>query len=106
MHAMDEKVRSTGSEHRLYQRIRIILRIFVISNWLVVLSSFLHRVPRSVAVGAFNVFRDTALCAILWLIFETAEALRGHTATKNVLIDAMLILPMFGFWFLVMAATF
>jgi hypothetical protein len=107
MHAMGEKVRSTGSENRLCQRIRVILRIFVVFNWLAVLSAlFLHRVPRSVAFVAMTVFRDTAICATLWLIFEAAVDLKGHAATKNLLIDAMLILPMLGFWFIVAAATF
>jgi hypothetical protein len=107
MQAMGEKVRSTGSEHRFYQRIRVIIRIFVVFNWLAVLSAlFLHWVPRSAAFVAITVFRDTAICATLWLTFETAVALKGRAATKNLLIDAMLILPMLGFWFIVAAATF
>jgi hypothetical protein len=101
---MGEKVRSTGSEHRLYQRIRVILRIFIALNWLVILSIlFLHRVSRSLALGAFTVFRDTAVCASLWLIFETVK---GHTAARNLLIDAMVILPMLAFLLYVAAATF
>jgi hypothetical protein len=101
---MGEKVRSTGSEHRLYQRIRVILRIFVVFNWLAVLSSlFLHQVPKSVAFVAITVFRDTAICATLWLIFETVK---GHTAARNLLIDAMVILPMLAFLLYVAAATF
>jgi hypothetical protein len=107
MHAMGEKVRSTGSGLSLHQRIRLISRIFIALNWLVILTiSFLHRVPRFVALGAFTVFRDTAVCASLWLVFEIAGTRRGHTTIKNLLIDATLILPMYGFWLLVAAATF
>jgi hypothetical protein len=107
MHAMGEKIRSTGSEHSLQQRIRLISRIFIALNWLVILSiSFLHRVPRSVALGAFTVFRVTAVCASLWLLFEIAGTRSGHTTIKNLLIDAVLVLPMYGFWLLVAAAAF
>jgi hypothetical protein len=82
-------------------------RIFIALNWLVILSiSFLHRLPRSTALGAFTVFRDTAVCASVWLLFEINGTRRGHTTIKNLLIDAMLVLPMFGFWLLVAAATF
>jgi hypothetical protein len=107
IHAMGEKIRSTGSERSLHQWIRLISRIFIALNWLVILStSFLHRVPRSVALGAFTVFRDTAVCASLWLLFEIAGTRKGHTTIKNLLIDAMLVLPMYGFWLLVAAASF
>jgi hypothetical protein len=94
-------------EHRLFQRIRVISRILVIINWLAVLVILLmHGVPRSVAMGAFNLFRGTAVCATLWLLFETVEAFTGRTSGKNPLIDAALILPVFGFWFLVWVSSF
>jgi hypothetical protein len=107
MHAMGEKILSTGSEHSLQQRIRLISRIFIALNWLVILSiSFLHQVPRSVALGAFTIFRVTAVCASLWLLFEIAGTRRGPTTIKNLLIDAVLVLPMYAFWLLVAAAAF
>jgi hypothetical protein len=107
MHAMGKKIRARGAEHSLQLRIRLISRIFIALNWLVILSiSFLHRVPRSVALGAFTVFRDTAVCASLWLLFEIAGTRRGQTTIQNLLIDAALVLPMFGFWLLVAAANF
>ncbi len=105
--AMGEKIRSKGSENSLHLRIRLISRIVIALNWLVILSiSFLHRVPRSVALGAFTVFRDTAVCASLWLLFEIAGTRRGYTTIQNLLIDAALVLSMFGFWLLVAAANF
>ena len=107
MHAMTGKIRSTESDHSVRQRIRLVSRIFIALNWLVILSILiLHRAPRSVALGAFTVFKDTALCASLWLVFEVAGTRSGHTTIKNLLIDAFLVLPMYGFWLLVAAATF
>lgn len=103
---MGEKVHSTGPERRLYRWIRVILSVFVIFNWFFVLSTFLHHGPRSVAFLAITVFRDTAICATIWLIIETVEPLKGHATSKHLLIDAILILPMLGFWFVVAAATF
>ena len=94
-------------EHRLLQRIRVISRILVVINWLVVVVIlFSHGIPKSVAVGVFDVFRITAVCATLWFLFETVEALTGRTSAKNPLIDAFLTLPMFGFWFLAWATSF
>src|SRR5882672_6364982 len=76
-------------------------RFVVASNWVVVLVIvFLDGIPKSVALGVFAVFRATAVCASLWLLFETAEAFTGRTSVKNPLIDTILTLPMFGFWFL------
>jgi hypothetical protein len=94
-------------EHRIFQRIRLFSRAVVVSNWAVVLAMLvLNRIPKPVALAAFTVFRVTAVCATLWLLFETAEAFTGRTSIKNPLIDAILILPMFGFWFLAWASSF
>jgi len=66
----------------------------------------LHGVPKPLAIGAFTVFRGTAVCAALWLIVEMGEATAKRTRVLNPLIDAILTLPMFGLWFLIRASTF
>jgi hypothetical protein len=109
MRIMTETIRSNEPEfeHRLFHRIRVISRAFVIFNWLVILVMlFLHVVPKSVAMGTFTVFRITAVCATVWWMFEVAEALTGRTSFMNPFVDGILTLPMFGFWLLVLAATF
>jgi hypothetical protein len=67
---------------------------------------FLNGIPKSATLGAFTAFRATAVCATLWLRFETAEAFNGRTSVKSPLIDAVLTLPMFGFWLLAWASSF
>jgi hypothetical protein len=106
---MDKTKRRSESElqHRLVQRIRVISRVLVLVNWLVMLVILLmHGVPKSLALSAFTVFKATAVCASLWFVIEIAEAVAGLTPAKNPLIDAVLTLPMFGFWFLAWASSF
>ena len=100
-------MRGSEFEYRLLQRVRLILRGFVIFNWLLVLVLvFTHEVPKSVGLGVFTLFRATAICATVWFVFESIEALAGRTSAKNPLIDAILTLPMFGFWLLALASSF
>jgi hypothetical protein len=109
MRTMRETIRSTELEfeHRLFHRIRLVSRIFVILNWLVVLVIlFLHEIPKFVTMTTFAVFRTTAVCATVWWMFEIAVALTGRTSAKNPFIDGILTLPMFGFWFLAWASSF
>src|SRR5882672_12591568 len=81
--------------HRIFHEFAS-FRFVVASNWVVVLVIlFLDGIPKSVALGVFTVFRATAVCASLWLLFETAEAFTGRTSVKNPLIDTILTLPMF-----------
>jgi hypothetical protein len=106
---MKDAIRPSVSEfeHRILRRIRIFSRFVVISNWAAVLFILsLDGIPKSVTLGAFTVFRLTAVCATLWFLFETAEAFTGRTSVKNPVIDALLTLPMFGFWFLAWASSF
>jgi len=94
-------------ENRFLQRLRLVFRAAVILSWLAMLALLpLHGVPKPLAVGAFTVFRGTAVCAALWLIVEMGEAITKRTRTLNPVIDAILTLPMFGFWFLIRASTF
>ena len=89
------------SENQFLQRLRITFRAAVILNWLVMITIlFLREIPKPVAMGAFTVFRVTVICATLWLLIETAEAITKRTLAASPLIDATLTLPMFGFWFL------
>lgn len=94
-------------ERQFLQRLRIAFRAAVILNWVAVLSIwFLKGVPKPVAMGAFTVFRVTAVCATLWLLIEITEAITKRTRAVNPAIDAILTLPMFGFWFLAWASSF
>jgi hypothetical protein len=93
-------------ENRFFQRLRMVFRAAVILSWLAMLVLPLHGVPKPLAIGAFTVFRGTAVCAALWLIVEMGEATAKRTRVLNPLIDAILTLPMFGLWFLIRASTF
>jgi hypothetical protein len=97
----------TEFEYRLLARIRIILRSVVIFNWVAVLAvMFMHGVPNAIGLSVFTLFRATAICATLWFVFEIIEVLTGRTSAKNPVTDALLTLPMFGFWFLAWASSF
>jgi hypothetical protein len=94
-------------ETRTVRRISLVARLVVILNWITILAIlFAHEVPKNIALSAFTVFRITAVLATLWLIAEVAEGFAGRTSFVRVLIDGLLTLPMFVFWFLVAANTF
>ena len=94
-------------ENQLLRRLRVAFRTAVLLNWLAVLAIlFLKGVPKPLAMGAFTVFRVTAVCATIWLLAEIAEALTKRTRAFNPIIDAALTLPMFAFWFLAWASSY
>ncbi len=94
-------------ERRFLQRVRVVFRAAVILNWLAVLTIwFLNGISKPVAIAAFTIFRVTAVCATLWLLIEITEAITKRTRPMNPVIDAILTLPMFGFWFLAWASSF
>jgi hypothetical protein len=96
-----------SSETRAIRHMSLAMRIVVGLDWIAILTILsVHRVPKNIALGAFVVFRITAVLATLWLIAELAEGFRGRTSFVRVLVDDLLILPMFAFWFLVAASTF
>ena len=93
-------------ETRSLHRISLIAPTVVVLNWITILAILAaHGVPKNVALGAFTVFRITAVLAALWLIAETAEGFAGRTSFVHVFIDGLLTLLMFAFWFLVAAST-
>ena len=96
-----------SSETRAVRHISVIARTVVVLNWITILAILVaHGVPKNVALGAFTVFRITAVLATLWLIAEIAEGCAGRASFVTVLIDGLLTLPMFAFWFLVAVSTF
>jgi hypothetical protein len=62
--------------------------------------------PKSISVAAFWLFTATAIVGFVFLLFEIAEASRKRTAIAEVVLDALLVLPMFGFWFIALAASY
>jgi hypothetical protein len=96
-----------SSETRTVRRISLVARIVVVLNWITILAILAaHGVPKNIALGAFTIFRISAVLAVLWLIAETAEGFAGRTSFVRVLFDGLLTLPMFVFWFLVAVSTF
>jgi heme exporter protein D len=94
-------------ESQLLQRLRVAFRTAVLLNWLVVLVIlFTKGIRKPFAMGAFAVFRVTAVCATIWLVIEIAEAVTKRTRALNPVIDAFLTLPMFAFWLLAWASSF
>ena len=95
-----------SSEGRFVRHISLIARTVVLLNWVTISAILAARgVPKSVALGAFTVFRITAVLATLWLIAEIVKGFAGRTSFVTVLLDGFLTLPMFAFWFLVAASS-
>jgi hypothetical protein len=95
------------NEARVLQRVRTAFRAAVILNWLAVLAILFFRgTPKPVAMIAFTAFRLTAICSTVWLLFEIAEVIAKRTRRLNPFVDAILTLPMYGFWFLAWASTY
>ncbi len=84
-----------------------VVHIIVILNWVTIFTVLaVHGVPKNIALGAFTIFRITAVLATLWMITEVAEGFAGQTSFVPVLINSLLTLPMFAFWFWVVASSF
>jgi len=96
-----------SSEARLVRQIGIAMRVVVFISWCMILTVWtFHQIPHAIATGAFEFFRVITVVAALWLIAEMAEAIAGRTSFGNVGIDALLILSMYFFWFLVALNNF
>jgi hypothetical protein len=54
----------------------------------------------------FTVFRVTATLAMVWSIVELALGFAHRATLLRVVINGVLTLSMFFFWFLILAATF
>lgn len=75
-------------------------------NWLVmVLILAVANVPKNLAASAFGVFRICALCAVAYLVYESSLVSQKRAAFAAWVVDALLVLSMFLFWFAVRAAT-
>jgi hypothetical protein len=95
------------SEVRAVRRISFAARLFVGVNWITILGMlFANGISKDIGLGAFTVFRITSVVGILWLIAEGAEAFAGRTSFVRVLVDGLLILPMFALWWLVTVTSF
>jgi len=82
------------------------LRAVVLLNWVIVLVALLVRpVPKALALDAFVLFRVCAVCVGALVVAE-AVFLRRRSKPRTVLLDAVLALSMFVFWFFVRAATY
>jgi hypothetical protein len=96
-----------SSETRIVRVIAIVCRVVVCLNWAIILGILVaHNVPKNFALGAFTVFKITAIAAALWLLTEVAEGFAGRIKFAAVVGDCFLILPMFAFWFLLTASTY
>lgn len=82
-------------------------RGIVLLNWLAMaLVLGIANVPKGVAMSALAVFRISAVCALAFLIYESSLVTEKRTSVSGMIVDALLVLPMFLFWFAVRAATF
>jgi hypothetical protein len=82
-------------------------RGIVVVNWLaMVLVMSTANVPKGVAMSLFGVFRISAVCACAYLIYESSLVTQKRTSVSGLIVDGLLVLPMFLFWLAVRAATF
>ena len=92
---------------RLLSSISLVVRTAVVLNWATILGILaIHDVPKKFALSAFAFFKITTVFGTLWLIVAIAAGLAGRIRFVSIIVDCVLILPMFGFWFIVAASTF
>ena len=76
-------------------------------NWLAMaLILATPHVQKTLALSAFAVFRTCAVCGFAYLIYESSLVTQKHARVAAWMADALLVLPMFVFWFAVRVATF
>jgi sugar phosphate permease len=82
-------------------------RGLIILNWLTVAAVLsVNGVSKNVATVVFSLYRISAVCALVYLIYESSLLVDRRTKVSGIIVDALLVLPMFLFWFAVSAATF
>jgi len=90
-------------------RWRLGFRLTVVVTWLLVLVLlwFGPRTwPRTVPLAAFWWFRAIAILGVVYLFYEVGQVSEKRVGVGEVLLDALLVLPMFAFWFIAWAASY
>jgi hypothetical protein len=90
-------------------RLRAGFRVIVLMTWLLIIAVtlFLPRTgTKAVAMTAFWWFRAIAVLGAVYLIYEVSQVTERRLGVGGVILDALLVLPMFLFWFAAMAASF
>jgi hypothetical protein len=90
-------------------RWRLAFRLTVVVTWLLIIAViwFLPRVgTKSASMAVFWWFRAVAVFGAIYLAYEVGQASDKRVGVGGLILDAALVVPMFLFWFAVMAATF
>jgi hypothetical protein len=83
------------------------VRGIIALNWLAMgLILAVSNVPKNLAMSAFGVFRICAVCAVAYLLYESSLVTQKRATTATWVVDGLLVLSMFLFWFAVSASTF
>ena len=90
-------------------RWRLVFRVTVVVTWFLIIAViwFLPRVgTKAVSMAIFWWFRAVAVFGAIYLAYEVGQVSDKRVGVGGLILDAALVVPMFLFWFAVMAATF
>ena len=88
---------------------RLGFRLTVVVTWLLVVGVvwFSPRTwPKAVPMAAFWWFRAIAILGVVHLLYEVNQVSEKRLSVGDVVLDALLVLPMFCFWFIAWAASY
>jgi hypothetical protein len=79
-------------------------RLVVVVTWLLMVAAW--SLPKTVVVAAFSWFRAVAVLGAAYVVYECAQVLKKRISVRGMVLDVALVLSMFAFWFIVLAATY
>lgn len=83
-------------------------RMVVVATWLVIIAVvwfFPRTLPKAVPMAAFWWFRAIAVLGSVYLLYEVGQVTEKRVSVGGLILDAVLVLPMFLFWFAAWASA-
>src|SRR4030088_2947107 len=97
-----------GEQTSIFIKWRPAFRMIVVVTWFLIIAVtwfFPRTMPKAVPMTVFWWFRAIALLGFAYLLFEMGQVSKKHISVSGVIVDAVLVLPMFLFWFAALAAA-
>jgi hypothetical protein len=98
-----------GEQTSTFIKWRPVFRITVVVTWLLIIAItwlFPGTMPKAVPMAAFWWFRAIAVLGLAYLLYEVGQVSKKRVGVGGVILDAVLVLPMYLFWFAALAAAF
>jgi hypothetical protein len=98
-----------GEQTSIVIKWRSAFRMIVVVTWVLIIAVtwfFPRTMPKAIPMAAFWWFRAIAVLGFVYLLYEVGQVSKKRVGVVGVVLDGVLVLPMFVFWFAALAAAF